>query len=100
MGAGRGVSTPDLRRPGPDAGRLAPEARSPMVGDQVQLGPKLFPGIGVLPGPATGSHIVNRGTPVAPLGQLQLNIPEKSHPIGRCHGLVTAWRQTDAQSAA
>ncbi len=33
------------------------------------LRPELFPGIGVLPGPATESHIVNRGTPVAPLGQ-------------------------------
>jgi len=34
-----------------------------------QLRPELVPGSGVLPGPATGSHIVNRGTPVAPLGQ-------------------------------
>ena len=31
------------------------------------LRPELFPGIGVLPGPATESHVVNRGTPVAPL---------------------------------
>ena len=40
----------------------------------------------VLPGPATGSHIVNRGTPVASLGQPQLNVPEKkSHPLrGPC----------------
>ena len=52
-----------------------------------RLRPELFPGIGVLPGPATGSHIVIRGTlitsgpPVAPLGQPQLNVPErKSHP--------------------
>ena len=29
------------------------------------LRPKLFPGIGVLPGPATESHVVKRGTPVA-----------------------------------
>ncbi len=44
----------------------------------------MFPGIGVLPGPATESHIVNRGTPVAPLGQPQLNVPEtKSHPRGK-----------------
>jgi hypothetical protein len=36
----------------------------------------------VLPGPATWSHTVNRGTPVAQLGQRpQLNVPEKrSHP--------------------
>jgi hypothetical protein len=34
---------------------------------QISLGPN-FPGIGVLPRPATGSHIVIRGTPVAPLG--------------------------------
>jgi hypothetical protein len=48
---------------------------------QVWLRPELFPGIKVLPGPATGSHIVNRGTPVASLGQPQLNVPEKkSHP--------------------
>ena len=47
------------------------------------LRPELFPGIGVLPGPATRSHIVNRGTPAAPLGQAQLNVPEKrSHPRG------------------
>ena len=34
-----------------------------------RLRPELFPGIGILPGPATASHIVNRGTPVtvAPL---------------------------------
>jgi hypothetical protein len=49
-----------------------------------RLRPELFPGIGVLPGPATESHIVNRGTPVAPLGQPQLNVPErKSHPRGK-----------------
>jgi hypothetical protein len=37
---------------------------------------------GVLPGSATGSHIVDRGTPVAPLGQPQLNVPErKSHRV-------------------
>jgi hypothetical protein len=41
-----------------------------------RLGTELFPGIGVLPGPATGPHIVNRGTPVAPLGQPQLNFFE------------------------
>jgi hypothetical protein len=29
------------------------------------LRPELFPGIGVLPGPATESHIVTRETPVA-----------------------------------
>ena len=35
---------------------------------QVGLGPnRLFPGIGDLPGPATGSHIVIRGTPIARL---------------------------------
>ena len=39
------------------------------------LGPN-FPGIGVL-GPATGSHVVNRGTPVATLGLPQLNVPGK-----------------------
>jgi hypothetical protein len=38
-----------------------------------RLGSELFPGIGVLPGPATGSHIVDRGTPVAPPRQPQLN---------------------------
>jgi len=39
---------------------------------------------GTLLGPATGSHIVNRGTPVAPLGQPQLNDPgNKSHPRKR-----------------
>jgi len=49
-----------------------------------RLRPELFPGIGVLPGPATESHIVNRGSPVAPLGQPQLNVPErKSHPRGK-----------------
>ena len=48
------------------------------------LRPELFPGIGVLPGPATESHIVKRGTPVAPLGQPQLNVPErKSHLRGK-----------------
>jgi hypothetical protein len=26
----------------------------------------MFPGIGALPEPATGSHVVNKGTPVAP----------------------------------
>jgi hypothetical protein len=31
---------------------------------RVQLGPESFPGIGVLPAPDTGSHIVNSGTPV------------------------------------
>jgi hypothetical protein len=37
----------------------------------------------VLPGFATGSHIVNRETPVSPLGQPQLNVPEKkNHPRG------------------
>ena len=41
------------------------------------LRPELFPGIGVLPGPAAGSYILNRGAPVAPLGQPQLNFPEK-----------------------
>jgi len=50
---------------------------------RVWLRPELFPGIGVLPGSATESHIVNRGTPVAPLGQPQLSVPEaKSHPVG------------------
>jgi hypothetical protein len=28
--------------------------------------PEMFSGIGALPEPATGSHVVNRGTPVAP----------------------------------
>ena len=32
-----------------------------------RLRPEMFPGIGVLPGPATESHVVNRVTPVAPL---------------------------------
>jgi hypothetical protein len=50
---------------------------------QVWLRPELFPVIGVLPGSATGSHIVNRETPVSPLGQPQLNVPEKkNHPRG------------------
>ena len=48
-------STP--RRPTVDGTALLPGC----------LRPKLFPGIGVLPGPATESHVVNRGTPVAPL---------------------------------
>ena len=43
--------------------------------------PELFPSID-LPGPATGSNIVNKGTPVAPLGQPQLNVQgKKSHPL-------------------
>ena len=45
-------------------------------------GPELFPGIGILPGPATGSHIVKRETPVAPLGQPQLNVPREDEPPG------------------
>jgi len=36
-----------------------------------RLRPELFPGIGVLPGPASESHIVNRGTPVAPFVHLR-----------------------------
>jgi hypothetical protein len=52
-----------------------------------QLSPELFPIIGVLPsfpGPATGPHIVIRRTPVVPLGQPHLNVPEKkNHPQGR-----------------
>ena len=41
------------------------------------------------PGPATGSHIVSRGTPV---GHPQLNVPKKqSHPhrrpVTQSHGL-------------
>ncbi len=32
----------------------------------VGSGPKCFPGIGALPEPATESHVVNRGTLVAP----------------------------------
>jgi hypothetical protein len=32
-----------------------------------RLRPEMFPGIGVLPGPDTESHVVNRGTPAAPL---------------------------------
>ena len=46
----------------------------------VWLRPELFSGIGVLPGPSTGSHIVNRGTPVtvAPLGQPQLSQRSRS----------------------
>jgi hypothetical protein len=35
-----------------------------VVAQALRLGPALFPDIGVLPGPATGSHIVNRGSPV------------------------------------
>ncbi len=31
-----------------------------------QLRPEMFPGIGALPEPATESHVVNRGNPVAP----------------------------------
>ena len=31
-----------------------------------QRRPEMFPGIGALPEPATESHVVNRGTPVAP----------------------------------
>ena len=48
------------------------------------------PGIGVLPGPATGSHIVNRGTSVLliPLGHgraVQLFSPNL-HPAWRAAG--------------
>jgi hypothetical protein len=39
-----------------------------------RLGPELFPVIGGLPGPASGSHILSRGTRVAPLGQPQLTV--------------------------
>jgi hypothetical protein len=46
-----------------------------------QLRPEMFPGIGALPEPATESHVVNRGTPVAPC---RLKGPEKkSHPRGK-----------------
>jgi hypothetical protein len=71
-----------------------------------QLGPELFPGIGVLPGPATGSHIENRGAPVAPLRQPQLNVPEtESHqwvcvfitavPITKLFARGGGWRVED-----
>jgi hypothetical protein len=54
------------------------------VPGRLVFGPELFPCIGVFPGPATGFQIVNRGNPVAPLGQPQLNVPEKeSHTCGR-----------------
>ena len=50
-----------------------------------QLRPEMFPGIGALPKPATESHVVNRGTPVAPcLWPLSAKGPEKkSHPRGK-----------------
>ena len=48
---------------------------------RVRLGPELFPGIGVLPGPAAGSHIVNS----SPIGTAEALRPgvEESHPRGR-----------------
>lgn len=45
-------------------------------GDCTTLGPELFLGIEVLLEPATGYHIVNRETPIAPLGQPQLSQSE------------------------
>ena len=50
-----------------------------------RLRSELFPGIG-LPGPATESHVVNKGTPVATLGQQQLNVPEKKSHTPARHG--------------
>jgi hypothetical protein len=53
--------------------------------DQVNLSPNCFQALGSFPGPAklaTGSHIVIRGTPVAQMGQLQLNVPEKKNHRG------------------
>jgi hypothetical protein len=44
------------------------------------LRPEMFSGIGALPEPATESHVVNRGTPVA----LSAKGPgKKSHPRGK-----------------
>jgi hypothetical protein len=56
-------------------------------GARVRLGPELFQGVGVLPGPATGSHIVNRATPVgpSPTGTAAAECPEEEEP--------PAWRQ-------
>ncbi len=42
-----------------------------------QLRPEMFPGIGALPKPATESHVVNRGTLVAPC---RLRPREKESP--------------------
>jgi hypothetical protein len=42
-------------------------------------GPNCFQALG----PATGSHIVNKGTPVAPLGQPQCPGEEEEPPGGR-----------------
>ena len=58
-------------------------------GSIARVGSELFPGIGVLPGPATESHIVNRGALLlalfnSPFGQPQPKVPErKSHPRGK-----------------
>jgi hypothetical protein len=41
----------------------------------------MFPGIGVLSGPATESHVVNSGTPEAPLDRNDTE--RKSHPRGK-----------------
>ena len=46
-----------------------------------RLRPEMFPGIGVLPWPATESHVVNISSP---FGQPQPNVPERqSHPRGK-----------------
>jgi hypothetical protein len=47
----------------PGRGLLAEQDRDQNLG---RLRPEMFPGIGVLPEPATESHVVNRGNPVAP----------------------------------
>jgi hypothetical protein len=61
---------------------VAGPGRTPMPGNNSgRIRSEMFPGIGSLPEPATGSHVVNRGTPVAPY---RLIDPErKSHPRGK-----------------
>jgi hypothetical protein len=63
-----------------DTESLAAQAAYTEVFARVRLGPEWSPGLRPPRAcycAATGSHIVNRGTPVAPLGQPQLNVPGK-----------------------
>ena len=52
--------------PDPPPVILLPESIAARSAYSLLLRPEIFPGIGALPEPATGSHVVNRGTPVAP----------------------------------
>ena len=50
----------------PGRGLLSKQDRDDFVQNLGRLRPEMFPGIGALPESATESHVVNRGTPVAP----------------------------------